>query len=107
MEAQIVSNSSHASDFLGTGKFDLVFLDFHMAHPDGVELARQVRKSRSNRTTTVVLVSDDQRPSALSVGFEAGASFFFYKPIDKDRLIKLVKATQGMIGLRRSHQRQQ
>lgn len=61
-----------------------------------MELARQVRKSRSNQTT-VVLVSDDQRPSALSVGFEAGANFFLYKPIDRDRLNKLVKATQGMI----------
>jgi PilZ domain len=29
------------------------------------------------------------------VGFAAGASFFLYKPIDKDRLLKLVRATQG------------
>jgi DNA-binding response OmpR family regulator len=46
-------------------------------------------------TTPIVLISDDQRPSALSVGFAAGASFFLYKPIDKDRLLKLVRATQG------------
>jgi hypothetical protein len=31
----------------------------------------------------------------MSVGFEAGASFFLYKPIDKDRLLKLIRATQG------------
>jgi PilZ domain-containing protein len=30
-----------------------------------------------------------------SVGFAAGASFFLYKPIDKNRLLKLVPATQG------------
>jgi hypothetical protein len=29
------------------------------------------------------------------VGFAAGASFFLYKPIDRDRLLKLVRATQG------------
>jgi hypothetical protein len=40
-------------------------------------------------------LSDDQRPSALSVGFAAGTSFFLYKPIDKDRLLKLIRATQG------------
>jgi hypothetical protein len=31
----------------------------------------------------------------MSIGFAAGASFFLYKPIDKDRLLKLIRATQG------------
>src|SRR5258708_16524840 len=54
-----------------------------------------MRYSRWNRTTPIILISDDQRPSAMSVGFEAGASFFLYKPIDSGRLLKLVRATQG------------
>ena len=75
----------------------MVFLDLHMAAPDGIELARQMRRSGWNRTTPIILISDDQRPSALSIGFEAGASFFLYKPIDKDRLLKLVRAIQGTL----------
>jgi hypothetical protein len=43
------------------------------------------------------LISDDQKPAAMAKGFEAGASFFVYKPIDKDRLLRLVRATQGAI----------
>src|SRR5260370_38298912 len=66
-----------------------------MPSADGMELARQMRSSRFNRMTPIVLISDDQRPSARSVGFAAGASFFLYKPIDKSRLLKLVQATQG------------
>ncbi len=66
-----------------------------MAAPDGIELARQMRESQRNRTTPIILISDDQRPSAMSIGFEAGASFFLYKPIDKGRLLKLIRATQG------------
>src|SRR5260370_16027967 len=73
----------------------MAFLDLHMASADGIELARQMRHSRWNRTTPIILISDDQRPSAMSVGFEAGASFFLYKPIDRERLLKLVRATQG------------
>lgn len=65
-----------------------------MAAPDGIELARQMRLSRWNRATPIVLISGDQRPSAMSIGFEAGASFFLYKPIDKGRLLKLIQATQ-------------
>jgi DNA-binding response OmpR family regulator len=96
MEALALTNSAQAPRALAQNKFDLVFLDFHMPSPDGIELARELRQSGPNRTTPIVLVSDDQRPSALSVGFDAGASFFLYKPIEKDRVLKLVRAAQGM-----------
>jgi len=95
MEALTLTKSADAPGLLSGGKFDVVFLDLHMAAPDGIELARQMRGSRWNRATPIVLISDDQRPSAMSVGFEAGASFFLYKPIDKDCLRKLIRATQG------------
>jgi DNA-binding response OmpR family regulator len=95
MEALTLTRSTEASEILDEGKFDVVFLDLHMASPDGIELARQMRSSRFNRMTPIVLLSDDHRPSALTVGFAAGASFFLYKPIDKDRLLRLVRATQG------------
>jgi two-component system chemotaxis response regulator CheY len=95
MEALTLTRSTEAPEILDEGTFDVVFLDLHMPSPDGIELARQMRSSRFNRMTPIVMLSDDQRPSALSVGFAAGASFFLYKPIDKDRLLKLVRATQG------------
>jgi two-component system chemotaxis response regulator CheY len=95
MEALTLTRSTEAPDILEEGKFDMVFLDLHMPSPDGIELARQMRSSRFNRMVPIVLLSDDQRPSALSVGFAAGASFFLYKPIDKHRLLMLVRATQG------------
>lgn len=97
MEALALTNSAQAPGAIQQGKYDLVFLDFHMASPDGIELARAMRRSLLNSTTPVVLVSDDQRPSALSVGFDAGASFFLYKPIEKERVLKVVRATQGMV----------
>jgi DNA-binding response OmpR family regulator len=95
MEAVALTRSSEAPGLLDEGKFEMAFLDSHMASPDGIELARRMRRSRWNRTTPIILISDDQRPSAMSVGFEAGASFFLYKPIDKDRLLKLIRSTQG------------
>ena len=97
MNALVLSNSSQAARVLSGAKFDLVFLNFHMNAPDGVELARQVRQTRSNRTTPVILISDDQRPSVVAIGFEAGASFMLYKPIDKERLQKILRATQNTV----------
>jgi two-component system chemotaxis response regulator CheY len=95
IDALTLTRSTEAPEILEEGMFDVVFLDLHMPSPDGIDLARQMRNSRFNRLTPIIMLSDDQRPSALSVGFAAGASFFLYKPIDKDRLLKLVRATQG------------
>jgi hypothetical protein len=39
----------------------------------------------------------------MTQGFAAGASFFRYKPIDKERPLKLMRATQG----RMDHERRQ
>ena len=97
MEALTLTRSTEAPEIIEEGIFDVVFLDLHMSFPDGIELARQMRSSRFHRKTPIIMISDDQRPSALSVGFAAGASFFLYKPIDKDRLLKLVRATQGAL----------
>jgi DNA-binding response OmpR family regulator len=93
----VLTKSSEALRVLERTKFAIVFLDFRMTHPDGVELTRRMRESGFNRMTPVVLISDDQRPNAMSMGFQAGASFFIYKPIDKDRLLRLVRVTQGAI----------
>jgi CheY-like chemotaxis protein len=95
MEGLTLTRSAEAAGFLAEGKFDLVLLNLHMADPGGIELARQMRSSQWHRRTPIIFISDDQRPSTMSIGFEAGASFFLYKPIDKSRLLNLIRATQG------------
>lgn len=92
-----MTNSSEAAGLLHLSKFGVAFLDYGMAWPDGPALTRLMRESRFNRMTPIILVSDDQRPRAMCNAFEAGASFFFYKPIDRDRLIRLIRATHGAI----------
>ena len=97
MDSLSVTKGAEASDILQHGKFAMVFLDDQMPFPDGLELSRQMRDSRHHRITPIVLLSDDQRPAAMSRGFQAGASFFLYKPIDRDRLLMIVRTTQGAI----------
>ena len=97
MEPLALTRGSRALDLLNQEKFDMAFFDLHMAPPDGMDLARHLRRSSWNRTTPIILISDDQRPGAMSVGFEAGANFFLYKPFEKECLLKLIRATQGTI----------
>jgi Response regulator receiver domain len=49
MEAVALTRSSEAPGLLDEGKFEMAFLDFHMASPDGIELAWRMRRSRWNQ----------------------------------------------------------
>jgi DNA-binding response OmpR family regulator len=97
IDSLVLNRSAEAPDLLREGKFSVAFFGLRMNSPDGSELTRQMRGSSFNRMTPVVMISDDQRPGAMSEGFEAGASFFLYKPIDKESLLRLVRATQGAL----------
>jgi CheY-like chemotaxis protein len=97
VESVSVNSGAEALGTLRHNRFVVLFLDYRMAFPDGPELTRQARDSTYNRTTPIVLISDDQHPTAMHRGFEAGASFFLYKPLDKDRVMRLLRATQGAI----------
>jgi len=105
VDALAITKSSQAPGLLAEGKFDLVLFDLHMVPHDGIELAREVRNGKSNQDTPIILLSDDQRPSAMTQGFAAGASFFLYKPVDKARLLRLVRATQQQSGVERRQTR--
>jgi CheY-like chemotaxis protein len=97
MEFLSLTHSAEAGQHLRDEKFAVVLFDFHMPSPDGLELSRQVRGAGLNQMTPIILLSDDQSTGAVSQGFAAGASAFLYKPLDKARLLKLFRVTQGAI----------
>ncbi|MGA2429400.1 MAG: response regulator [Candidatus Acidiferrum sp.] len=97
IDSLVLNRSAEAPGLLREGKFSVAFFGLRMNSPDGPELTRQMRDSSFNRVTPVVMISDDQRPGAMSEGFQAGASFFLYKPIDRESLLRLVRATQGAL----------
>ncbi len=97
MEILALTRSAEALDYLRDEKFVVALFDLRMHAPDGIELARRARRSGFNKMTPIILMSDDQSTTAVSEGFEAGASFFLYKPIDKARLLRLIRAAQGVI----------
>jgi CheY-like chemotaxis protein len=97
MEVLALGAGTEAATLLREEKFAVLFFDLHMPFPDGIELTRQARSPGLNQMTPIILVSDDPSTKAFSDGFLAGASFFFYKPIDKQRLLSLARVMQGAI----------
>ncbi len=97
MEVRALTTSSEAPAYLEREKYDAVFLDVHMPSPDGVELAQKMRAGGFNMKTPIVMITGDADPAVLKRGFESGANFFLFKPVDRRGILRLVRATQGSI----------
>jgi len=92
-----VTHSGLALTQLATEKFDALFLDVHMPPPDGIELTRRIRSGGLNVTTPIMIITGEDDHGLLSRAFQAGASFFLYKPIDRHDILRLLRATHGSI----------
>jgi CheY-like chemotaxis protein len=97
MEAVTLASASEAVAYAQSQKFDVVFVDSSSPVSDGIELTRKIRSTGHNRRTPIVMITSPKYTGFLTEGFEAGASFLVYKPIDRMRLVRLVRVTQGAI----------
>jgi CheY-like chemotaxis protein len=97
IETVTTVNNAEAPDHLQGVKFDLVLVDLSLGPTEGLALTRRIRGIGFNRTTPIVVIGDGQNRDTLSRGFDAGASFLIYKPIDRLRLARLISVTQGAI----------
>ena len=93
IESLSLTSSKKAATHLAQEKFGAVFLDVRMPAPDGIELARQIRSSGLNRMTPIVVITGEEDRNILARAFEAGASFFLFKPIDRQRMLRLIRVT--------------
>jgi CheY-like chemotaxis protein len=97
MDAGFLTSSSEAAERLKREKYHAVFLDMRMPAPDGAELARQIRASRVNASTVIVMITGEQDRTVMGRAFEAGVEFFLFKPVERNKLLKLIRATEGSI----------
>ena len=56
MDASFLTSSAEAAERLKREKYHAVFLAMRMPAPNGAELARQVRASRVNAATVIVMI---------------------------------------------------
>ena len=97
IEAVTLVESAEASLPFLEKKFDVILIDLNARPESGLSLIQKIRGAGFNRKTPVIMISGDQRPIAMSLGFKAGASFFVYKPINKAHLMRLMRVTHGSI----------
>ena len=97
MDASFLASSAEAAERLTREKFHAVFLDMRMPPPNGIELARQVRASRMNASTVIVMITGEEDRTLMTRAFEAGVEIFLFKPVERNKLLKLIRAAEGPI----------
>ena len=92
-----LTSSSEAASRLSSEKFHSVFMDMRMPPPDGLELARRVRGSALNASSVIVMITGEQDNSLMRRAFEIGVQFFLFKPVERNKLLKLIRVAEHSI----------
>lgn len=104
MQAVVEQDPLHVLEALEALHPDLVLMDLHMPHANGVELTALIREHASFKTTPIVFLSGENDPDARFDAINAGGDDFLTKPIRPKHLITSV---QNRVRRTRTLQQQQ
>jgi CheY-like chemotaxis protein len=96
-EVHSLLSSAEAAELLTKEKFHAVFLDMRMPPPDGLALARHVRTSPVNASTIIVMITGEQDRTLMKRAFDIGVQLFLFKPVERNKLLKLIRVAEGSI----------
>jgi two-component system, OmpR family, phosphate regulon response regulator PhoB len=86
------SDGAAALDLARRIKPDLVLLDVHMPHLDGLEVCRQLRREPDFASTPIIMLTAAGQETDRSSGLSAGADEYLTKPFSPLALLALVEA---------------
>jgi len=66
-----------------------------MPNLHGFELTRRIRESVVNKGTPITVVTGWDERTAMQQVFNAGATFYLQKPVDRQRLLRLFRTIRG------------
>ena len=82
-------NGHTALELTRNGKLDLIILDLMLPKVDGLEVAREVRKTKD---TPIIMVTAKDSELDKVLGLELGADDYVTKPFSNRELVARVKA---------------
>ena len=91
MQAQVEQDPMHVLEALESLHPDLVLMDLHMPHANGVELTAMIREHPVFMNVPIVFLSGESNPDARFEAIDAGGDDFLTKPIRPKHLIGAVQ----------------
>jgi len=90
-EVEQAANGLRLISSLHVDRPDLILLDVMMSWIDGFELCRSIKKNDEFRDIPVIFVSARKTGEDVQKGLAAGATDYFTKPVDIDRLTSRIR----------------
>jgi DNA-binding response OmpR family regulator len=76
---------------------DIIFLDLVMPDKSGYDLLKEIKNKKELANTSVIVVSGLDHMNAKSKAYELGANYYMEKPINANRLIKVVEKLNKIV----------
>ena len=86
IDITVVEDGGEALASATTGEFDLILMDMHMPHMDGLEATRLIRDHDPD--IPIIAVTADVMPQHVAEQEAAGCNFTLAKPIDRTALLE-------------------
>lgn len=101
MAIDTVKSGEQAIDIVKKNRYDIIFMDYMMPYMDGVETTEKIRRETDNpdndegfreyiRTVPIVALSGNDSEAAKDKIFRAGINDFIEKPVNPQKLKKML-----------------
>lgn len=98
-EVITVNSGARALRYLDKEKPDLILLDIHMAHKDGIETLREMRNLKNGQDVPVIMLTSAHDRSSVIATKKLGIYDYVLKPFNPDELLSRIKRTFRLAGV--------
>ncbi len=97
-EFELAADGLEAVEAVKTSRFDMVLMDLHMPHMDGMEASQTIRALDDEvaAMTPIFALTADVRPEVPGLILDAGMDALLSKPLDVEKLAETIQATMNM-----------
>ncbi len=97
-EFELVADGREAVEAVKTSRFDMVLMDLHMPHMDGMTASREIRALDDEITAMVPIIAltADVRPQVPAMILDAGMDGLLNKPLDVAKLAQTIQDSMNM-----------
>jgi two-component system phosphate regulon response regulator PhoB len=91
-EVEACADGEEALRFLAEREYDLAVLDWMLPHRSGLEITKEIRRSKSHEHLRILMVTAKGANSDLIMGLESGADDYLVKPFELSVLMARARA---------------
>ncbi|MBJ7551847.1 response regulator [Marinomonas ostreistagni] len=88
-------NGVEALEKASQDTYDLFLVDINMPKMDGYTFIEEIRKTPAVKATPAIMISTEETESDRDKAYEAGANFYFIKPVRMEAIQTFTKLLTG------------